>query len=231
MKNIVLLGASNSQMMGGFKEAFWRDDVNFSNLSTGGMGTLAKIYELKRPRNAKAITEADLIILETNIVDYYDTDWYYPTKHTMKEAARHLWWLSEELFALKKKILFLVLAMPDAIKTRKINNLYKSLAKHYGFNIIDVFSYYKKAGVQDFYMSYPDWGHQLFAIMQEMGKNIVENLEHFSLPKTINFPKENPNFAICTIEEMMHHSKIELESFNKKDFFYDEKVYRLTGGG
>lgn len=87
MKNIVLLGASNCLMMGGFKEAFVRDE-RLSNLSTAGMGTLAKIYELKRPRNAKAIAEADLIVLESNIIDYHDEGGRAPPRLAGRGAFR-----------------------------------------------------------------------------------------------------------------------------------------------
>ena len=87
MKNIVLLGASNCLMMGGFKEAFVRDE-RLSNLSTAGMRTLVKIYELKRPRNAKAIAEADLIVLESNIIDYHDEGGRAPPRLAGRGAFR-----------------------------------------------------------------------------------------------------------------------------------------------
>lgn len=70
-----------------------------------------------------------------------------------------------------------------------------------------------------------DWGHQLYPIMQALGRAIVKNLERFAPPKNAAFKRENPDFAICTIKEMVEHSGIELQSLEKKDPFCHEPSF------
>ena len=68
MKNIVLLGGSNSVMVNGLQKGL-REYANVTNLALGGTTSIQNLYELYRPKNQEAIKNADLIITESNIND------------------------------------------------------------------------------------------------------------------------------------------------------------------
>ncbi|EAI5327199.1 hypothetical protein ONB89_001268, partial [Campylobacter jejuni] len=72
MKKIVLLGASNSLVFNGLQLGLRQENITLYNLSLGGSSALSKIYTLHKQENIKIIKEADLIIVETNIVDLYE---------------------------------------------------------------------------------------------------------------------------------------------------------------
>ncbi|EMG7299460.1 SGNH/GDSL hydrolase family protein [Campylobacter upsaliensis] len=75
MKNVILLGGSNSVVQNGLQKGL-KDTlmscggggVEFHNLALGGSRSSQKIYSLIA--NKKVIEEADLIIIETNLNEY-----------------------------------------------------------------------------------------------------------------------------------------------------------------
>ena len=68
MKNIVLLGGSNSVMVNGLQKGL-KEYANVTNLALGATTSIQNLYELYRPRNQEAIQNADLIVTESNIND------------------------------------------------------------------------------------------------------------------------------------------------------------------
>ena len=78
--NVVLLGGSNSMMKNGIKSGLEQDNVHLTNLALGASGSLQYLYELKLPRNQKAIMEADTIITESNINDIENLNAYAKLK-------------------------------------------------------------------------------------------------------------------------------------------------------
>ena len=68
MKNIILLGGSNSVMVNGLQKGL-REYANVTNLALGATTSIQNLYELKREKNQEAIKNADLIVTESNIND------------------------------------------------------------------------------------------------------------------------------------------------------------------
>ncbi|MEE3695084.1 hypothetical protein V2I21_08145 [Campylobacter sp. CLAX-22107-21] len=66
MKNIVLLGGSNSVIVNGLQKGL-REYANVTNLAVGGTTSIQNLYELKREKNQEAIQNADLLITESVI--------------------------------------------------------------------------------------------------------------------------------------------------------------------
>lgn len=58
MKNIVLLGGSNSVMVNGLQTVL-KEYANVINLALGGTTSLQNLYELKREKNQEAVQNAD----------------------------------------------------------------------------------------------------------------------------------------------------------------------------
>ena len=60
MKNIVLLGGSNSVMVNGLQKGL-REYANVTNLALGATTSIQNLYEIYRPKNQEAIQNADYI--------------------------------------------------------------------------------------------------------------------------------------------------------------------------
>ncbi|EJS6345127.1 hypothetical protein NWZ80_001795, partial [Campylobacter jejuni] len=99
-KNIVLLGASNSRIPGGLQAGLNQKNINLYNLSIGGTDSIHKIYELKRKENKDLIQNADLIILEVNLMDVTMSFCY---KNLDFKIIKYINYLYEQLYLLKKK--------------------------------------------------------------------------------------------------------------------------------
>ena len=215
--NIVALGSSNFQVIGGIREAFLDDKVNFTNLSMTGMGALSKIYLIKRTKNLKAINEADLIIIESNLIE--NTNGCTP----VELSIRNTHWLFEELFFLKKKVLILILPFFKSERVDKTNAVYVNLAHKYGFNLINLQKYYEENEILDFWLDKIDFFHEIYSIMKQIGQNIVDNFHNFKFPRELEFKRQNPQFKIARVCEFDGEKEI----IFKKSFFHNEEVVRL----
>ncbi|NDJ26470.1 hypothetical protein DMB95_00645 [Campylobacter sp. MIT 12-8780] len=220
MKKIVILGSSNFLRVGGIRSAFIQDELELYNFSLAGMDAIAKISDIFRHK--ELMLQADLIIAESNLID--NTNSHTPLDH----AVRNIYWLMQELYKLQRKVLILILPFKDDDRVKITNKTYAKLAFDYGFNLIDMYSFYKEKNVLDFYMNKIDPFHEINAIMQELGRNIVENIDNFHFPKQDKYLHENPNFKLLSAKDMICQDKLLAE--HKKDFFADELVYKLKAG-
>ncbi|EPX9031719.1 hypothetical protein ACW51F_001656, partial [Campylobacter jejuni] len=237
-KNVVLLGGSNSVMVDGLqkgirqgiekfnKELCTIDDkscnLTLCNLALGITTSMQNFYELKRERNKEILENSELIITESNTNDIgYSCYEIFP----LNIFYRNLYWFYQELYFLNKKIL--VLLLPIQWKNYKIiNSIHKKLCQKFGFNFIDLQTYYQKNNLEEF-GNRIDALHQMKNIMQELGKNIIKKLDDYQLPKKLSIANDNPNFIICTPKdlELVHGNLEEKKIINS---MYNEIVYRIN---
>ncbi|WP_238702132.1 hypothetical protein [Helicobacter bilis] len=227
-KNIILLGGSNSVMGDGLQKGIQdslinKDEFKFYNFGLGACDVIQNFYELKRKRNKKIFENAALIITESNVNDVYNV-FETHEKVPLDIFYRNLSWHYKELYFLNKKVVSLLL--PNEFENyRLINNMHRKLCEEYGFNCIDMQEYYEDHALQEFGKRI-DWAHQLESIMQRVGKNIIDSIEIFQMPKKLTIINDNPKFFECTPKDMIvKRGKI------KEDYLvnsmYGEQIYRL----
>ncbi|EFP1722384.1 hypothetical protein HPX15_001811, partial [Campylobacter jejuni] len=187
------MGASNSILPGGLRAGLSQSNVDFDNLSIGGSIASSKIYTILKYK--QRIKEADLVILECNLAD---VDRVVFDDIGFEECIRNTCWLYEELYKINEKVLNLLLVNTHKNEVEKyIRNIHKLLCNKYGFNSIDMHSYYESREILNFFLSHPDPTHQISTIMYNLGKNIVTNIENFKKSK-INIKQHNPLFLYLT---------------------------------
>ena len=221
MKNIVLLGGSNSVMVNGLQKGL-REYANVTNLALGGTTSLQNLYELKRSRNQEIIQNANLIITES-VINELDN-------HNIRENLsleiifKNLQYLYATLYELKKPVCILVL--PYRIKNYQIIiNMHRFLANYYGVNIVDMQSYYQNNEIISFGNKFG--GHQLAIVNRYVGKEIAKNIDKFKVSNKkldINLP----DFKILTPENMKKAGNFKI--FNPNNSMYNEIAYRLENG-
>ncbi len=227
-KNIILLGGSNSVMGDGLQKGIQdslmnKDEFKFYNFGLGACNSFQNFYELKRKRNKKIFENAELIITESNVNDVINTCNSYENI-PLDTFYRNLSWYYKELYFLNKKIVSLLL--PNEFENyRLINNIHKILCEKYGFNCIDMQEYYENHALQEFGKTI-DWGHQLSSIMQRVGKNIIDSIEIFQMPKKLAITNDNPKFFECTPKDMIIEAG-ELQEYCLTNSMYSEQIYRL----
>ncbi|HEB9355313.1 TPA: hypothetical protein RZK44_001664, partial [Campylobacter coli] len=226
-KKFVLIGASNSMLFNGLRAGLNQDNIELLNLSLGGASAIFPLYCVLRKKNRDIISMADLIILESNIIDMiHGVDLY----DKIDLILRNIFLTYNELSKLNKK--FLVLLLPllekhsDYNIVETINNAHRMCCNEYGFNCVDAQSIYLKNNIMDFYMTMmPDTRHQLQRIMYEFGKNIAD--ENFSLFKYSLSSPIDLDFKICSPK---NDFKIEnkAKEFFVSDLLHNEYCYRIT---
>ncbi|MFB1639312.1 hypothetical protein ABZN45_01835 [Campylobacter sp. MRC_CM3] len=235
-KNVVLLGGSNSVMVNGLQRGLreginkisnHKKDLKFYNFAIGGCTAIQNLYEIIRHK--EIVNSANLIITESNVNEIHNHG-LTPEKLSLKLIYRQLSWFYKELFALKKRVLIIIL--PEyCVENRNIhiliNNLHKKFANKYGFNIIDIQNYYNIKNLKEFGKRYDGGGHSFDFIMRNLGINIIKNIDYFQLSKFIDYKNDNPKFEICTPVDM---KLIEgnLRSIHINNSVYDEKIYRIN---
>ena len=221
MKNIVLLGGSNSVMVNGLQKGL-KEYANVTNLALGGTTSLQNLYELKREKNQEAIQNADLIITES-VINELDN-------HNIRENLpldiifKNLQFLYITLYKLKKPVCILIL--PYRFKNYQIViNMHRFLANYYGLNIIDMQNYYQNNEIIQFGNKFG--GHQLSVVNRNVGKEIAKNIDIFKISKK-SLDINMPEFKIVTPENMQRNGNFKI--FNPNNSMYNEIVYRLERG-
>ncbi|WP_216361592.1 SGNH/GDSL hydrolase family protein, partial [Campylobacter sp. P255] len=225
-KNIVLIGASNSRVPGGLQAGLDHEDVNFFNLSIGGTTSLHKLYCLRRKKNQEILNNADLIIIESNIMDTSILSILH-----VDCVLNNICYLYDELVTLRKKILILFLFEHRSIKSNPnayiVNNLHKYKANEYGFNIIDVDSYIKERNIDKFYMQ-PDPYHMIPAVMFDIGRNIIKNVDSMIYPYKIKEKTKDRNrFETIELDDFSNLYCYENKINMTRDLIYKEKTLTL----
>ncbi|MCR6587601.1 SGNH/GDSL hydrolase family protein [Campylobacter insulaenigrae] len=219
MRNVVLLGASNSKIFGGLKSGLSQDNVNLNDLSIGGTASLHKLYCLKREENQEMIREADLIIVESNIMDISILSFL-----ELNVVIRNIKILYSYLSKLNCKILILILFDSRALNDKKsymINNLHRFEANRYEFNIIDVDHYVNINKLNKFFLD-PDPFHMLASIMYRIGKNIIQAIDDFHISYKYNKRDKNI-YEVLNVDKLKRINK-DLEIQIIRDMMYKEKV-------
>ncbi|WP_236848007.1 hypothetical protein [Campylobacter devanensis] len=221
MKNIILLGGSNSVMVNGLQKGL-REYANVTNLALGSSTSLQNLYELKREKNQEAIKNADLIVTESNINEIYNNA-------DEKEALsleiifKNLQYLYATLYELKKPVCILILPL-GVHRYVAIDNMHRFLANYFGLNIIDMQSYYEKSEIIQFGNKFG--AHQLAIVNRYVGKEIAKNIDCFKASNK-NLDINLPEFKISTPQDMKRVGNFKI--FNPKNSMYDEIVCRLEG--
>ncbi|WP_181565932.1 hypothetical protein [Campylobacter hyointestinalis] len=220
MKNIVLLGGSNSVMVNGLQKGL-KEYANVTNLALGATTSIQNLYELYRPRNQEAIQSADLIVTESNIneLDHHlDSNCKLPLDIIFKNMQ----YLYMSLYNIKKPVCTLIL--PRFVQNyRIIHNMHRLLANYFGFNIIDMSSNYEQENIIEFGKRFG--GHQLSIINRSLGKNIAKNIDNFNISNK-NYTINLPEFKVLTPEKMIKNGSFNV--FNPKNSVFNEIVYRLN---
>ena len=197
------------------------EKLEFCNLALGGTSSIQNLYEVIRYKNI--LRNAELVITESNINDFGEH--FHPyQKLSYQHIYRYSNWFYQELCFLKTKVLVLILPYPyDDI--RVIDNIHKKLCCQYGLNLVDMQKYYEEHDLVEFGRRM-DRHHQNSRIMCKFGNNLVENIDKYQLPKTLNIKNDNPEFAICTPKDMELISG-ELQEIPMKNSMYNEITYRI----
>ncbi|HDZ4249756.1 TPA: hypothetical protein R4449_001667, partial [Campylobacter jejuni] len=219
---ILIMGASNSILPGGLRAGLSQSNVDFDNLSIGGSIASSKIYTILKYK--QRIKEADLVILECNLAD---VDRVVFDDIGFEECIRNTCWLYEELYKINEKVLNLLLVNTRKNEVEKyIRNIHKLLCNKYGFNSIDMHSYYESREILNFFLSHPDPTHQISTIMYNLGKNIVTNIENFKKSK-INIKQHNPLFLYLTPLDLDLIEGNLQYSLKKHPLFQECQTYRI----
>ncbi|MBF7044345.1 SGNH/GDSL hydrolase family protein, partial [Campylobacter volucris] len=170
---IVLLGGSNSVVKNGLRIGLEHKNTILHNFALGLSTSLQNLYELIR--HEKIIKNADFIISESNINDYLS-----PIDTTI--LLRNIDYFYEQLYKMQKTTIVLILPIPaQNDKAKAINETHRKNCYHYGFNLIDVDLYFKQNNLYAFDQNYKF--HPIPLAMQELGKNIINHLNHFKKSK------------------------------------------------
>ena len=223
MKHIVLLGASNALMPFRLREGLAsNENVKLINLSLGATGSLSKVYEIYREKNQEILKKADLVIIETNIIDVTNYDAKFTSPQT---AIRNISWLYESLYALQTRVLTLICARRVG-KNHFIHNAHIKYCNLYGFNVIDMNAYYVDKDLFPFWWdSIREAHHQPRVTMYNLGANIANNLDNFAYPKE-KLPKSTLEFKVLNPKDMLCKGG-EPEIIHKKDLFSNEIIFLL----
>ncbi|MBZ7947222.1 SGNH/GDSL hydrolase family protein [Campylobacter sp. RM9939] len=221
-KNVVLLGGSNSVIVNGLQRGLregieqfnqhYSKKLKFHNFALGATTSLQNLYELKRDRNKIILENAKLIISESNINDSfcYDNSKIYKTVEL----------LFNELSQFKTKILILILPFFN-LNSKIVNQIHKKLALKFGFNIIDINSYYENFNLSNFsFLREKDGSHQFDFIYKRLGNNIISNIEKLTICNSNNNSKFN--LKICQAKEID-----ETVVYNRSNSIFNEKCIRL----
>ena len=233
LKKIVLIGASNSMLFNGLRAGLRQDGIELTNLALGGSSALFSLYCVLRGKYQNEIKQADLIILESNIIDVvHGTD----KNNDVNLVIRNIFFAYNELSKLNKKFLVLLLPLVEKDEwlntSELINNAHRMCCNQYGFNCADIQALYLKNGVMHFFMNMvPDSrhhkAHQLQRIMCEFGKNIANenfSLFKYSIPSSINL-----DFKVCSPANDLKIGG-DTKEFSVSDFFHNDKCYRILKG-
>ncbi|EGK8023257.1 hypothetical protein IO403_001439 [Campylobacter lari] len=214
MKNIVLLGGSNSVLTNGLRKGLQQPGVNLINLALGATSCIQNLYELKR--KFQLIQNADLIVTESNINDSFSMN--------NVGNCRILKWYYEELLRINKKILVLILPFYE-YNYKATNHIHRYFINKYCFNFIDLQRYYDFYQLENFSKLREENGsHQFEFILRELGKNIVTNVNNFKFStKKICF--NNPEFVICDVNEL-----VDKKINSIKNSMYEENYFRIEEG-
>ncbi|EAJ2265600.1 hypothetical protein BEQ96_10010 [Campylobacter coli] len=225
MKNIVLLGGSNSVLTNGLKNGLQcEESIVLKNYALGACTCLQNLYALILNKND--ILDADLLVTESNVNEIHS---FCRIKMPLKQLSYIINTYYEELSFLNIKILVLILPIcekhPSNEDIEIINDLHRKNCVKYGFNCIDMQSYYKKNNVFEFFMDLPENHHPMETIMNKLGRNIAKNIDAFKYHLQ-NKNKLHRKYAFFIPEVDTIGNKLETKI--KSNSLYRETIVRIT---
>ncbi|PQJ91726.1 SGNH/GDSL hydrolase family protein [Photobacterium phosphoreum] len=173
---VVLLGGSNSIKKNGLSKYF-RDYHTLYNYSLGASSSLQNLYEIIRWE--KVLQESDIVICESNVNDFHNTNMLDTDIATIEQNIKSLY---ERLSSIETKVI--VLLLPLLTKKYKfkveINNIHLKYIKLYKLDYVDIDSFYKKNGVEYFY-DFDNLDHPLDYLMYRLGEKIIDNFSQYDI--------------------------------------------------
>ena len=197
------------------------EKLEFYNFALGATSSIQNLYEVIR--NKDILRNAELVVAESNINEIWEHFHLYQ-KLSYQHIYRYLNWFYQELYFLKTKVLVLILPY-HRDDFRVIDNMHKKLCYQYGLNLVDMQKYYEEYDLVEFGRRV-DASHQNQRIMCKLGNNLIENIDKYQLPKTLNIKNDNPGFAICAPKDMELVSG-ELQEIPMKNSAFNEITYRI----
>lgn len=193
----------------------------------GGCSSSQKIITILK--NKKLFENAKLIVIETNINDF--DVWAY-LDFSFSVICRNFEALCRLLASFDAKILFLILPFADKKEQNcATNNFELYHIKKYGFNFIDMQSYYESKNLNEFYSvgfyGARDLWHQLPSLMRELGKNIILNSKQFHHHKKNSL--KLPNFITKSPLELFENLDKNKINFRENSLLKKE-IYELKKG-
>ena len=161
-----------------------------------------------------------MIITESNVNEALDK-LEYIGEIPLEIIYRNLEWFYQELHCLNKKIVSIVLPY-YAGRYRVINQFHRKLCQKYGINIIDMSAHYTRLNLDEFWFAIHT-DHPSSTIMREIGKNIVNAIDSFKLPKARDFKRME--FEILTPLDFENIAV--LQASHLKNSMYDEYTYKI----
>ncbi|EFT0415115.1 SGNH/GDSL hydrolase family protein, partial [Campylobacter upsaliensis] len=117
------------------------------------------------------------------------------------------------------------------VQNRAINNFELYHIKKYGFNFIDMQSYYENEDLSDFYSvgfyGARDLWHQLPSLMRELGRNIILNLKQFHHHKKDSV--KLPNFIAKSPLQLFENLDKNKINFRENSLL-NKEIYKLKKG-
>ncbi|EAI9961257.1 SGNH/GDSL hydrolase family protein, partial [Campylobacter coli] len=219
MKKIVLLGTSNSLRINGLSKGLKNQKIELINLSLGAGSSLHGICEIYRHRFK--IKDSDLIIIEKNIIDTGNCISGITPINIILKNIRILY---EEIYSFKKKVVTLILPLwKENILDGVIEQEHRRLCLKFGFNFIDIHTFFKDNNLINFYAVLGSHPLQLF--MCSLGEKIVSNIEIFNCPKP-NISVANYDFKFVHISDLLNINS-KKHHFLQKNSVFEEFVYRV----
>lgn len=219
MKKIVLLGTSNSLRINGLAKGIKNQKIELINLSLGAGSSLHGICEIHRYRSK--IQKSDLIIIEKNIIDTGNCVSGITPINIILENIRILY---EEIYLFEKRVVVLILPLwKKNILNSVVEQEHRRLCLKFGFNFIDIHTFFKDNNLIDFYSVLGSHPLQLF--MCDLGKKIVSNMEIFNFPKP-NISVRKHDFQFIYINNLINLNS-QKHYFLQKNSVFEEFVYRV----
>lgn len=232
MKKIILLGGSNSVLTNGLKKGLQlagdgEVDIELKNYALGASTCLQNLYALIL--NKSDILNADLLITESNVNEVHS---FCRIKMPFERLCYIINTYYEELSFLNIKVLVLILPIcerhPSGFNIEAINDLHRKNCVKFGFNCIDIQSFYYEKNVFDFFMDLPENHHPMETIMSELGSRIARNITIFkNHPTNQNYSCREYSIFIPKIDTAGNKLETKIHS----NSLYSEKTIRIGEGG
>ena len=183
----ILLGGSNSVILGGFADGLVKHFPGLKNLAAGASSSLQNLFELIRHRDLAL--NADFIVTESNVNDSVAAKWLKNTPDILKNID----WFYHELshFHVPTYVLLNPLkrdgsAAESPELMHEVNECHRRNARRYGYHLIDLEQ--RMAGLDhslmDLMMADPRHPLQIFMyhLAENLARYVIENRQRIAPP-------------------------------------------------